>query len=400
MTLLQKFAILVLWLFLFLLPSQLGKHIFLEFSFINGVRIDYLAPAVYLTDILFAILATLYWKHIWTYSYTRRRILVPVIVLTVLNCIFAQYPLLAMYTAFKLFEIYVVFALFRTVHIPQRIVLSALSMGTGLQLLLAMGQFKAQRAIEGLFYFLGERALSISTPGVAKASLVGEQILRPYGTFSHPNSLGGFYVLLFAWLMRFETKSGVSFAIKVAMLVLCAMLVLISFSKTAIIALLIVLVFSFFNKRAFSKGCTLCMIGRIIIGVAVAAVFLSAKGDVFSLEKRITLFKQSVEILLHNPIFGTHFGHHLFAHAAHPSPYPYVFIQPVHNIFMLFLMQAGVLLGGYVLWHLGRSMYKNWRHLVLPLLVILITGNIDHYWITLQQNMLLMGVVFGMVSRE
>ncbi len=46
----------ILFLFFLLLPTQLGKHFFFPVSFIAGVRIDYLAPTLYTTDILFFLL--------------------------------------------------------------------------------------------------------------------------------------------------------------------------------------------------------------------------------------------------------------------------------------------------------------------------------------------------------
>ena len=40
------------WLFVFLLPLQLGRHFWPPSSLVLGLRVDYLAPTVYLTDIL------------------------------------------------------------------------------------------------------------------------------------------------------------------------------------------------------------------------------------------------------------------------------------------------------------------------------------------------------------
>src|SRR3989344_4528231 len=46
--------------FLVLLPVQLGKHFWPAFSLVHGVRSDYLAPTVYLTDIILMFLAGSY----------------------------------------------------------------------------------------------------------------------------------------------------------------------------------------------------------------------------------------------------------------------------------------------------------------------------------------------------
>ena len=53
-----------MFLFLFLLPTQLGKHFFLPFSYILGVRVDYLAPTVYLTDIIILLLVVINYRAV------------------------------------------------------------------------------------------------------------------------------------------------------------------------------------------------------------------------------------------------------------------------------------------------------------------------------------------------
>ena len=45
------------FLFLLFLPTQLGKHFFLDFSYLSGVRVDYLAPTIYLTDTIIFLCA-------------------------------------------------------------------------------------------------------------------------------------------------------------------------------------------------------------------------------------------------------------------------------------------------------------------------------------------------------
>src|SRR5579872_1357131 len=42
----------IFYLFIFLLPTQFGKHFWLDFSYVLGQRVDYLSPTLYTTDIL------------------------------------------------------------------------------------------------------------------------------------------------------------------------------------------------------------------------------------------------------------------------------------------------------------------------------------------------------------
>ena len=47
-----KIPNLLFYLLILFLPTQFGKHFFPAFSFVSGVRVDYLSPTLYLTDIL------------------------------------------------------------------------------------------------------------------------------------------------------------------------------------------------------------------------------------------------------------------------------------------------------------------------------------------------------------
>jgi len=69
--------------------------------------------------------------------------------------------------------------------------------------------------------------------------------------------------------------------------------------------------------------------------------------------------------------------------------------QPVHNIFLLALAELGIII--FLIF--GRKIFfftkKHWstnrafRYLIIA---IFITGSFDHYWLTLQQNFLLLSI--------
>jgi O-antigen ligase len=177
------------------------------------------------------------------------------------------------------------------------------------------------------------------------------------------------------------------------------MLVLISFSKLAIFTFVIINIGYFIFH--YSKKCRICTISRFTLLLVVAAIFLSTHADPLSLEKRITLFTQGFSVLQNNPLFGTGFGHHLYAQAEFPSTYAYFFLQPVHNIFILFAMQAGAILSVALLFLGWKHLKKNIRQIRkyggYTICVLVLTGSGDHYWLTLQQNLLLLGVVWGLM---
>jgi hypothetical protein len=77
-------------------------------------------------------------------------------------------------------------------------------------------------------------------------------------------------------------------------------------------------------------------------------------------------------------------------------------LQPVHNIFWLVAAETGLAGLVMVVWGLvmtGRQIGGR-RWLALVMMVILITGANDHYWLTLPQNQLLVTLVLGLIWRR
>jgi len=75
-------------------------------------------------------------------------------------------------------------------------------------------------------------------------------------------------------------------------------------------------------------------------------------------------------------------------------------LQPVHNIFLLVAAETGLVGLVIFLWFLILTFKKllitNYYLLITALIVILVLGLFDHYWLTLQQNQLLVAIVFGL----
>lgn len=74
--------------------------------------------------------------------------------------------------------------------------LNLIVIGGVVQSIIAVFQYLNQSSI-GL-KILGESIIGKDLPGVAKILIDGEKIVRPYGTFGHPNILGGFLVFSLA----------------------------------------------------------------------------------------------------------------------------------------------------------------------------------------------------------
>ena len=74
-------------------------------------------------------------------------------------------------------------------------------------------------------------------------------------------------------------------------------------------------------------------------------------------------------------------------------------LQPVHNMGLLLIVElglAGVLIWGVIL-RGKKGVTRGWK---IVLGVILITGMMDHYWITLPQNRWLVATIAGLMWGE
>ncbi len=385
---------LVLGLFILLLPTQLGKHFFLSFSYLSGVRVDYLAPTVYTTDILAFILLMINWKQITSF-FTNNRDLLLVLLLLLVNLVFAPAKELAAYRYLKIVELLAVFAFFSQTKIDKQIVALGLTISVVAQMGLVVFQFVNKHSLQAAAYWFGERYLSLSMPGIAKASIQGVEFLRPYATFSHPNSMAGFYLLLYTFVL---TTSFFTPLWKKIFLIVSTLIIFFSFSKVAILTLLLINLIYFVHKKKY-LDCLPCFISQIIVFVVLGFIFLTAKTDSASVNKRLELLQSSLIIISRYPFTGVGLGNYLvIANKINPaSLFPF---QPVHNIGLLFLAEVGLVLGGFIaykLWQYFRS--KPARvSLILCLLSVVVTGMFDHYWWSLQQNWLLLGVVFGLLK--
>lgn len=392
------FSKLLLFLFIFLLPTQLGKHFFFDFSFIDGVRVDYLSLALYLTDIVFFFLLLFNLKRVKKEIFKNRRVLFFLLLLFLFNTLVSYNRIISLYRFVKIVQFYLLYLIFKNYKADRPVVL-AFALGGLSELSLALAQLLKKSSLQGIFYFFGERYLNIYHPGVAKAAVYGIEFLRPYGTFSHPNSLAGFFLLLYAFFLtdkRLKNYPG----LKTLTLLVFTLLIFISFSKAAILTFLLINLVNFiFQKKT---DCRLCQVASLFILLLGGAMFLTVEGDPYSLQGRLALFSNGLSIFKNHLILGVGLGNYLYFQAQFPSQYPFFFLQPVHNMYLLFLAEVGLILTGVVFYFLfkmiGRRLAKF--SFLVCFLVVFLTGLVDHYWLTLQQNWLLLPVVFGLLEKS
>jgi len=372
----------LLWYFVFglLLPTQLGKHFWPEFAFVSGVRSDYLAPTIYLTDLLLLAFPFLInWKQFrpkFTY------LGLSLCLFLILNFFLAPQKWLWGYRFWQYLKIAGIAYLFwHSTTKERQVFLHGSVLGAIYSLILVVLQLAHQSSLQGGWYFLGERAFTLLTPGVATVSLVGQRILRAYGSFSHPNTLAAFYLALTTLLIANRRYWPIALTVP---------LILFSFSKFAILLLALFLFLTLLKQKS---TCPLCWLGKILLGIWLVAFTFLYQGAPQSLGERVLSSQSTVQFIFKNPL-GTGLGNYL-------APLLPPRLQPVHNIWLLLTLELGLLAWPWLI-YLGSKLVKqiksrpNW---LLTGVLIFLTGCFDHYWLTQVQTQAMLGVLVGFILR-
>lgn len=229
---------------------------------------------------------------------------------------------------------------------------------------------------------LGESVLSESTANLAKFSIAGTEFIRGYGSFPHPNILGGFLVLSI-WL---SFQSPFKKNEKTAILILQFLGLLATFSRSALLALLLVTLFTSMGKSFFKKKIRYAVLSILILSLGL---FFVLRGFNFlndpAVLERIAGFAYTWEMIKAYP-FGVGFSHFtLFLDTVSPvalQPWEY---QPVHNIFLLSLAELGLPFSILFLSGCAYSIKKKPKLGGVALMLITL-GLFDHYLLTQDQG--------------
>jgi O-antigen ligase len=431
-----KIESVLLALLVLFLPTQFGKHFWPQFSLVTGIRVDYLSPTVYFTDILVALLFIFYIKRVGlgifrVFGSSPKRTLVSffVVIFLAANVLFAERIGLSLYYLLKLVEFafvgyYVAKHLRTNYHMPFVALLFAVS--TFFQALLAILQYIKQGSLDGWLYFLGERTFTGSTPGIANADINGELLLRPYGTMPHPNVLAGYLLIssiLIAWFLIPRSAGFVRY-FGIGTIILAGFAIALSLSRIIIVLALVILVCLFLYwlikkrpKPRLGLGLLFAALLDLLLflgGIAFFQTIASRFSQTSFLEEafvqRGELIGSAVTMILSNPALGVGLGHFIPTLAPLQDPLSVgLFLQPVHNIYLLIASELGIL--GLLLFLAGIG--ATYRHLLLSgrlhpplrktflvltllLSIIMIAGFFDHYFLTLQQGQLLFAFILGL----
>ncbi len=398
------------YLTILLLPTQLGVHFWPDWTLVLGRRVDYLSPTIFLTDItIFLTLITWFIqkdaiKHVLN-TLSRHTVIVLISsILIAINCVYSTNPLLSLYKWIKVLE-FLLFLYFIYVSKPSIKKISyALGIGILYSSIIAIAQFYMQHTIGGIAWLLGERTFSNSTSGIAKVNWCWitdnncRELLRPYATFPHPNVLGGFLAATLPLLIHAvqKEKKKMYRLFFISSIVLGMVTIGITFSRSAWIVgvgmLFGIILYSFTKRRwAFWSIGVLSCVGLFAITWPYMQTLTIQNESIFI---RLDLIDAASKLFKEHPITGTGLGTFLTELPRVINQRGLYFLQPVHNIYLLFISETGiigVLLITTLFYMLTKTLKltKQRRYIVLPILIIGLLGLVDHYPVTVQQGQLL-----------
>ncbi|MEK7543693.1 MAG: O-antigen ligase family protein [Patescibacteria group bacterium] len=386
------------WLLLLFLPTQLGYHFWPQWAGVLGRRVDYLAPTIYLTDILIFLIIVAWVvprvvqmvrgnpkskflnpKQIQKFKIqilqTKYLWMMAGVVFAIVNIFVATNKPIAIYKWIKVSE----FVMLGWYIVRTRPTLSAiitpLSVGILYSSILAIIQFILQHSVGGPLWWLGERTFGVDTPGIARYDFNFQLLtlnfqlfgLRPHATFPHPNVLGGFLAVVLPLLiynlqiykstnlqMNDSLKKMLQWGLGLTISIGVVALIL-TFSRSAVVvgAIAIALTIARIRNDArpergrrelrimnSKRFVVTAVIGLLII--LLASYFMIHNSTEESVVVRGQLNAAAIKLWQTAPLFGVGLGNFLVRLPETLPTRTIYFLQPVHNIYLLILSETGV----------------------------------------------------------
>ncbi|NMB56589.1 hypothetical protein GYA19_01460 [Candidatus Beckwithbacteria bacterium] len=389
---LKKLQILSFYLVLILLPTQLGKHYWLSESLVRGFRVDYVTICFYLTDFLILIFVSL--EFLLNKKIKKQFFYLPLIILT-WNFIQLFWTPLKIFQVFFSVKVFI-FLIFALIVARKKFNFSVISKIFSFQLLflflLSLAQFLLTHSVDGIFYFLGERRFNLLTPGIAQENLGGRLWLRPYATFSHPNVLAGYVVLVLTFLLLNLKKVNLKLVLISLLAGILTLMLTFSVAGMAVflIAGILLLLLKFKEGFLLQNSKKMLLLSLVFSFLAPILLLLFSDNNE-AVWLRNLIFLNNLQNLPQNFLLGVGWFGNLVLKNPNLSVKS---VQPIHNFFWQLLFSVAILPLALLMVKYGRRFINNLtKQQVILLILICLLGAFDHYLLSSQQGILLMLVL-------
>ncbi len=402
----------LLGLFIFTLPINLFKSFQSSEEYLSGLRIDYLIPKMYLSDIL---LVALLWSLALTLpailkkNRQRIEITLPTLAalslgaITIIQQLSTPLPLVGVLSLFKVVGAISLMILVGKSKgiINKEVVMQSMSFALIWQSFLSIYQWINQYPFLP-YAFSGESRLD-STIFSTKSIFLQPGHILPYGSTAHPNILAGFAAIyglgILAYWLQSTAKSRLAHALILGGLISSLTILALTESLSAVITFFsgsYLLLFLDLRKRKLNSynwfGLATILMSVGIVGLLAAT---SRWPNNTSLSRRTELQLAAAQIASVEPLVGVGGGQFTVAlNQLGLDKKLAPFVQPVHNVPILFFCEYGLV--GIVLLIIAKRQFPyGWfaKKLPIALLAILPLLALDHYLISLTPGLYLLVLV-------
>ncbi len=371
-TIVIVFSTILLNLIVFFLPTQLGIHFWPDFSRAAGIKVDYLSPTLYFTDLLLISYIIASFSKLLTWSKKNIKVLLIFLLFISFNSIFGISTLNTLFWWLRLSLYLALFVAFRQNKITWSQIKNPLIVSTALVVVLQAIQTYLQHSLGGPLYLLGERTFNTSTTGLARMNLFGLDFVRSPATFSHPNSLSGYLLMVYCLLDFYKSPLWQRLIVFLGLIL--------TFSKASLLAFLLTISFHINSVMLINLTIVFSFLQPFLPAIPSAVQFIS---------DRLFLLLPAKNIIYGSSLLGVGLGNFIPALVSY-IPGSFLIpekLQPVHNLLLLLISEIGFV-GLTLLLIIIKTNIKrvNKQRFLVILAIVLITGIFDHYWWTLPQN--------------
>jgi hypothetical protein len=381
-----------------------NTEVLLAEPFVEGIYVNYLVPTLSIIDlgillVLGSILLTKGFSFYKNLFKTIKNGLAPLLVfLLVQNVLLSDFNSLLF--SLRLFSLILLFLsmlqITKEIKLDKRVKEKIFNSGAVILLtnVLIQGTLGAVQFKRGSglgIDFLGESEIVGGMMGSSFVELSGQIFLRAYGTFPHPNVLGGFLLLgifLGTYIYQRRRLTG-SLLVGVSFLAM-----VFTFSRIHIfLSVLVILVF--LSKQILFKKKSLLSISFSPLLLLERFQNLFNSGD-RSWSERQDLIRASFRVIKEDWLTGIGGGNFVKGMEGFVprTSRGILLTQPVHNIFLLYLSEYGILGFLLIFYVLFYTIIKNFKKIslygLLIILVIMVIGLFDHYLFSLPQGMVIL----------
>ncbi len=421
----ENISQITLTLLIFSVPLNIAYHFCSDFAYVDGYFVNYLDFLVHVLDL--AVIGNILWQAFllrpWenprqTLENNKLLILATSLTLALWGAqnIFFRDPVV-FYASTRIL-LHVICALLLILaktwqKSDRKFILWAVVISAVIQSILAVLQFALNHSL-GLG-IIGESQVQVGGFASSSVYLGDSYHLRGYGTFPHPNVLGGFLAVslipTFASIRNSRMqnlKKRQKTLLAIATLTILAG-ILVTWSRSAWVitaAISITWIIHHLSQISRKQVATFVLLGIILSGLLFTWIKLgndhiaqslnerifeqSTAGDI-SITQRQELNERAIDMIKKHPVTGVGTGRFIPELASDPvyTESGIRLMQPVHNIFLLIWAETGTLglVGILGLAILSIKKLKINPTLISSAIVILIAGSLDHYLWTLPQGM-------------